>query len=120
MAKEFKGRKNALALDIVFADTGLSTDDILKSHGVSRGEYAKWLCDGAYLEYLVALTDSAAMAESARILKSLAGMSASGDAKAAKTFFDLLSKRLESASLADESDTLSSVKLDLFGDDAPL
>ncbi len=117
---EFKGRKNALALDIVFADTGLSTDDILKLHNVSRGEYAKWLCDGAYLEYLTTLTDSAAKAESARILKSLAGLSAAGDAKAAKTFFDLLSKRLENSATGEEGDPLGALKFDLFGDDAPV
>lgn len=92
-AGKISDKQASVAADIVSGDSSLSTDAILERHGVTTAEYASWLQDGYYTEYLLYLSDCAVQAEEPHILRSLVDMSKNKDIKAIKLFFDLRSKK---------------------------
>lgn len=86
-------RKRALAVDLIFGDPSVPVRELLGKHGIDIAEYIEWIRDGRFNEYLTALFRSASSAEDARIMRSLAQLSMSGDVKAIKLYFDLLRER---------------------------
>ncbi len=111
-------RKRALATDLVFGDPSVPLSELIKEHGIDISEYIEWIRDGAFTEYLAELWRSAAGAEDARIMRSLARLSMNGDIKAIKLYFDLLRERQSGGAYAAESDDggIADVCRELWGD----
>lgn len=91
--REFKGKRRAVVFDLVFADADTEVATILERHGISLGEYVKWLSDDAFLAYVSDLSERVCASEMTRIARKLISLSKTGDTKAVKILFDFLPKR---------------------------
>ena len=90
---EFKGKKRAVVLDLVFDTEGLDLKYILAAHGVSVAEYTKWLSDESFSQSVRVLSERACAVEMTRVARALLALAKAGDTKAAKVLFDFLPEK---------------------------
>ena len=115
--------KNAVILDVVFAEGAVSLDDILEKNGICRADFALWLREDEFFSSICDLSGRAGEAELARVIKCLAEFAKDGDVKSAKALRSLVGEQKSSVDEAgvNLSETVAKYKRvdrEIFGDEA--